>query len=170
MEKTLKDEIQGILDNSKEFFCAYKGLSPMLFAICKGQKRAILLDFDLAKNKKAFVSKITDLIETGELTEYVLAIEAWMLREDASLGVQESLRECVSISKHPNRREILMVQYCSPTEEIIFINEIKRETGEHSVLDKATCGEWERLDQSKECLGSVGLMQSLFKKGRAGWN
>ena len=135
-------------------------MNGLMFKI--GKKKFIALNFDLKKHKQMFVDKLLSFISQGKLTEYILVIEAWMLKEKQDENIDKIMREYDSLQSHPQRREVLMVQYCNPIEEIHFISEIQRGTNPVSL------SEWEKLDFSKS--HSQGRMQSLFKKGRAGWN
>lgn len=163
MSYLLKDDIQKILDMAVENFNADGALSPVLLGVFEGEKKIIALNFDLGKHKQAFVSKLISLIEQGKLTEYIFLFEAWMVKEDNKTDINKVLQDYGSLQSHPERTEILMVQYCNPVEEIHFISEVQR--GINPVL-----GEWQRLDLSNSNSQNQGRMQSLFRKGRIRWN
>jgi hypothetical protein len=107
----------------------------------KAEKKIIALDFDLGKHKQAFVEKLLSLIHQGKLTECIFILKRGWLNRTAK---QKSIRFCETMklcSSHPERTEVLMVQYCNPVEEIHFISEV-----EHGI--KPVLGEWQRLDLS----------------------
>mgnify|MGYP006274405361 CR=1 FL=1 len=159
----LKDDVHKILDMAVENFNADGALSPVLLGVFEGEKKIIALDFDLGKHKQAFVEKLLSLIHQGKLTEYIFIFEAWMVKQDSKTEINKVLRNYETLQSHPERTEVLMVQYCNPVEEIHFISEVERGI-------KPVLGEWQRLDLSNCNSQNEGRMQSLFKKGRIGWN
>lgn len=162
MSCLLKDDVQKILDMAVVNFQNDGILAPVLLGVFEGKKKLIALNFDLKENKELFVGTLLNLIEQGKLTEYILVIEAWMVKDNQGKEIDKIIKQHNSLQSHPQRREVLMVQYCTPIEEIHFISEIQRGTNPVSL------SEWEKLELSNSY--SQGRMQSLFKKGRAVWN
>lgn len=154
----LKDEIEKICEYAMDSFSHEGSIAPVLFGIFEGEKKMILLDFDVSKHKQVFADKIKSLISQGKLTEYILICEAWILRQNANEPLPNN-----GLKDHPKRQETILVQYCHPTEEIHFLCPIIR-----GIDNQYTFGEWEKLDVRSDV--GRGRFQSLFAKGRAEWN
>ena len=162
----LFDEIERIKNFTEELFTKDGRIQPILFGIFEGEKKIILLNFDVASNKTAFINKLLDLISQGKLTEYVFVAEAWMIKQDKDVDTDAVCNDYGSLKNHPKRQEVIVIQYCHPLQEIQFVCDINRgKDGE------ATLGVWEQLDSLKKNPSTrVGNMQSLFSIGRAEWN
>lgn len=133
-----------------------------------GEPMTKAVKFTNPADKENFRLYILDLIRIDKLKEFVFVSEAWTVkaqRPDLS-DVNEWMAEHGSLANHPDRREIVSVLYCSPTEEIQYTAEINRGT------IPASLGEW-HIERStgRFNLSQLGTrFQGLFAQGTAGQN
>jgi hypothetical protein len=164
----LKNDLEKILDMVKNNFENDGFISPALIGNFQGTKKVIMLDFDLNEKKQSFTDNLKKLISRGDLQEYALITEAWSLKtlaENKDLA-NSWIDQNGSLASHPQRQEIILVQYSSPEGEIHFMCDIIRG------INEVNLGDWDKIEMKADPINvaSSGIMQSLFSKGRAEWN
>jgi len=164
----LKNDLKRILDMVKNNFENDGFISPVFIGNFQGTKKVVMIDFDLNENKQSFTDNIKMLISQGKLQEYAFIMEAWSLKTpvENKESVNCWMDQNGSLASHPQRQEVILVQYSNPEGEIHFMCDIIRG------INEVTLGDWDKIEAKANpiSLASSGIMQSLFSKGRAEWN
>lgn len=122
-----------------------------------------------AADKDRTAREIKELIRSGDLKEYVFIAESWVVSASEPGAVRDAkgfLRDNGSLENHPGRTEALILMYSSPTKEISFKSDIRRD-GESVSLRG-----WEDMGKMGGRSNSVteGRMQNLFEIAKAETN
>jgi hypothetical protein len=164
----IKDHIEHIKNSARKNFEDSGSIVPVFISEIDGDKVVMPLFWSGPEDKEAFSIQLQSWIANGSINEYVMVCEAWAVKQQNNevTSAREWMRENGSLERHPERSEMVMVQYCSPKEEIDCFAEISR-NDEGVVL-----GAWEETRRSVgisvDSLGS--RFKGLFAKSTAGLN
>jgi hypothetical protein len=161
----MKDSLIIFTEGAKVNFQVYGYLVPVFAGVLDGEPQMFAVSWEDRAQKEAFAQKIKTWIAENRLTEYVMVVEAWTA--PAMESVQEWMKTHESLENHPERKEIVLVQYCSPDEEIWFTADIIRGT-----ISVPMIGKWEKFHRKVKYSRDdfSARFQGLFLKGKAGQN
>lgn len=168
----LKDQIEHLKEAARTNFLATGSLLPVFISDMGNSFSIMPLFWSGPEDKEAFSQQLQHWISSGQLTEYIMISEAWALKKDKKdsiSNVNEWMRENGSLEKHPERGEVVMLQYCSSAEEIDIFAEIKREDGALEL------GDWETTTReikpsSINPVDFVSRFTGMFVKSNSGLN
>ena len=167
----LRDQLEYIKGAAEKNFISSGNLMPVFISDLGGGFSIMPLMWHDASDKENFSAHLKNWISNGEVTEYIMVAEAWALKKDVKESVSEVndwIRENGSLEKHPERTEVIMIQYCSASEETDIFCEIKRD-GENVSL-----GEWfTRVNRNSMKVNPMGLSSrfgNVFAKSSANLN
>ena len=119
-------------------------------------------------DKMESIESLKEMIASGDLREYVLIAEAWLVEKQLPSSIKDvtdHLGEMGSLEDHPDRKESLIIEYASFKTSKSYVADIRRDD------DKVTLGDWETWDENYSLGGLVyGKMQNLFELSKAGLN
>ena len=134
----LKDCIENVKKAAKNNFLSNGYLTPVFISDFSGTNTIMPLFFRGPEDKEEFSNQLQHWIANGQVKEYIMVNESWYLKESSdNSSYREWIKTHGSLEHHPNRKEAIMIQYCSPSEEISLIAEIKRDA------KAAELGDWE---------------------------
>jgi len=155
MASLMLENIESIKVKTRTMFLENDNSHPPLFMLNTDKGIGLMPCFwKDSSDKKRTSDLIKQLIAEGSLQELIFVAEAWV-------------SECASIKEFREgkrkRKEVLMVQYQSPNENLLFSADILRDG------EDVTLGEWVRIDEGSEPKSGVaiGLFDSLFARGKA---
>jgi len=161
----MKDSLVVFLEGAKANFKLFGYLTPVFAATIDGEPQIMGVAWNDFAEKELFVNKIKQLISENRLTEFILVAEAWAADTDDFAKTVEHLCEKGSLESWPGRREMVIVTYCSPTEEIDCTADIIRGT-------ISSLGEWKQLERQVKFNSTdfSSRFQGLFLKSKAEQN
>jgi hypothetical protein len=104
-----------------------------------------------------------DKIQKGAVKEYIFVAESWCVETDK----EENYKDYGSISKHPLKKEIMLMQYSSPKDEVLYKAAIIRSD------DEVSLGEWETFSTrsiDKFASNNTGRFNDMFGKAMSEFN
>lgn len=120
------------------------------------------------EEKLESIESLKKMIEGGDLMEYILIAEAWIVEKQLPSSIKsvtDHIGEMGSLEDYPERKESLIIEYASFKTNKSYVAEIHRED------DKVTLGDWITWEKSHSLSGLVyGKMQNLFELSKAGLN
>ena len=165
----IKDHLEYIKGAARKNFENSGCIVPVFISEIDGEKVIMPLYWNGPEDKEAFAMQLQNWIASGSISEYVMVCEAWVVKSKKEDGVSDArdwIRNKGSLESHPERSEMVMIQYSSPKEEIDSFAEIIRDG------DSATLSGWEDTHRvvgvSLDVLGS--RFKGLFAKSTAGLN
>ena len=161
----LKTLIEAFLQGAEQNIKSDGKILPIFVFIHKDQVCMQPLIFENNQDKEDFSAYVKKLIEQDKISEYIMLTEAWTVHEKNLIETQEWMRKNGSLQNHPNRKEMVILQYSSVQEEISYTAEIIR--GTIVSLDKWNATQ-NTLGFKPEHLST--RFQGLFIKGKAGLN
>lgn len=164
---TMKDSLVVFIEGAKVNFKLYGYLTPVFAAVLDGEPQIMGVIWSSPAEKEIFAKKVQQWISENRLTEFIMVAEAWVADVNDLSQATEHLREKGSLESWPNRREIVIVTYCSPHEEIECTADIIRGTIGLPILSN-----WQQVEkQVKFNLTDFSArFQGMFLKGKAGQN
>jgi len=165
----MKESLVVFTEGARVNFKVYGYLVPIFAGLLDGEPQIFGVAWEDAAQKDAFALKVRDWIATDRLKEYIMVVEAWTAntswRDQAK--VLQWLETHGSLQNWPDRSEVVMVIYCSPTEEIQYTADIIR-----GRIPVPIIGEWKISHrQVKFNLEDFTTrFQGLFLKSKAGQN
>lgn len=167
MNSTMKDSLVVFLEGAKVNFKLFGHLIPVFAAVLDGEPQIMGVVWSDASEKEIFAEKVKQWITEGRLTEYIMVVEAWAADTSDLSEVRQHLSKKGSLESWPGRREVVIVTYFSPSEEIECTADINRGT-----IGLPTLGEWSRVERkvSLNPLDFSARFQGLFLKGKAQQN
>lgn len=164
----MKESLVVFTEGARVNFKVYGYLLPIFAGVLDGEPQIFGVVWSSPAEKDAFAKKVQSWIADGRLTEYIMVVEAWTanIAEGDQQKVRDWLREHGSLESWPDRSEVVMVTYCSPSEEIEYTADIIRGTIPPMI------GEW-RVNNRKVRFNHEEFsarFQGLFLKGKAGQN
>lgn len=164
----LKEQIEFVKNAARSNFLTSGSLVPVFIAEVDGEKTIMPLFWKGPEDKEAFSNQLKQWISDGDVTEYIMVNEAWILKEGPdSSSVREWLQAHGSLENHPDRTEGVMIQYCSPTEEICYFADIIRND------DNSELGEWHTDSRKLKDINPFNIssrFNGLFSKSSAELN
>lgn len=165
----LKDSLAVFTEGARVNFKIHGHLLPVFAGMLDGEPRIFGIVWEDAAQKEAFADQVRDWIATDRLKEYIMVVEAWTanIQEGEQNKVRDWLKSHGSLQNWPDRREVVMVLYCSPTEEIEYTADIIR-----GRMPLPMIGEW-KISQRKVKFNVEDFttrFQGLFLKSKAGQN
>lgn len=118
------------------------------------------------RDKDKVMSDMKARIQDGSVKEYVFVAESWSLEAEKD-GVEKAFNEYGSVADHPLRKEIMLMQYSSAKDEILYKADIIRSGGNVSL------GEWETFSTKsadKKASTNSGRFNDMFGKAMAEFN
>lgn len=169
---SLKDSLKVFTTGAEANFKLHGYLTPVFAGNFDGEIKIFSIKMENVEQKEEFAKQVSDWIANGHLTkghltEYVMVCEAWFAKvhNDDVNDVSDWLKKEGSLQNYPNRKEVAVVSYCSPKEEIEFTADIIR-----GIVP--SLGNWEtnqrKVDYKIENLTT--RFQNLFLKGKSGQN
>jgi hypothetical protein len=165
----LKDNLEHLKRAAAMNFEIHGELMPIFITEFDGKPTMMPLYWSGPEDKNAFSEQLHYWISSGSITEYVMVTESWVLKQKDS--DPSSYRDWIathgSLENHPDRGEMIMIQYSSPSEEIMYCAEITRDG------DNATLGEWvidSRNARNVNPANMSGRFAGMFAKSAAGLN
>lgn len=134
----MKDSIPVFIEGAKVNFRLYGHLTPVFAAVIDGQPQILGVSWSNSQDKDAFAKQIQNWIAENRLTEFIMVVEAWAATN--SDNVQEHFQKHGTIQDFPDRKEIVIVRYCSANEEIDYTTDIIRGTIPH-------LGDWHKIER-----------------------
>lgn len=167
MTSTMKDSLVVFLEGAKVNFRLFGHLVPVFAAVLDGEPQIMGVVWTDPSEKEAFAQKVQQWISEGRLTEFIMVAEAWTADATDLSAVRDYLSEKGSLESWPGRREVVMVTYCGPSEEIECTAEINRGT-----IGLPTLGDWSQVSRrvSYNPLDFSARFQGMFLKGKAQHN
>jgi hypothetical protein len=168
----LKDQIEHLKEAARTNFLSTGSLLPVFISNMGNSFNIMPLFWGGPEDKEAFSKQLQHWISSGQLTEYIMISEAWALKrqkEDPLSNVTDWMRENGSLENHPDRGEVVMLQYCSPAEELDIFAEINR------IDDVLELGDWqtnvrEVKTSSVNPVDFVSRFNGMFVRSNAGLN
>lgn len=165
----LKESLVVFTEGARVNFKTHGHLLPIFAGLLDGEPQIFGVAWESPSDKEVFARKVCDWIAANRLKEYILVVEAWAvnIQESEQSKVQEWLKTHGSLQNWPNRSEMVMVLYCSATEEIEYTADIIRGT-----ISSPMIGEW-KVNHRKLKFNSTDFttrFQGLFLKSKAGQN
>ena len=166
----LKDSLVIFTEGAKTNFKLHGYLLPVFAGVLDNVPRMFPVVWEKPDEKEAFAQKIQQWIAAGRLREFVMVSEAWAANiQDGEQGkVQEWLNTHGSLETWPDRKEVVIVQYCSSDEEIEYTADIIR-----GIIPYATkLSEW-NINIREVKFNSHDFntrFQGLFLRSKAGQN
>jgi hypothetical protein len=142
------------------------GEHPPVFFTSDGKKKieAKPVFFANDRDKDEVMASMKVKIQDGSVKEYVFVAESWCVETDK----EETYKDYGSISKHPLKKEIMLMQYSSHKEEVLYKAAIIRSKG-----DKVSLGEWETFSTKsidKFASNNTGRFNDMFGKAMSEFN
>lgn len=164
----LKDSLAVFIEGAKVNFKLHGHLVPVFAGVLDGEPRIFGTAWEDASQKEEFAVRVRDWIAAGRLKEYIMVVEAWTanIQEDEQIKVRDWLKTHGSLKNWPDRSEVVMVLYCSASEETEYTADIIR--GRITPV----IGEW-KFSQRKVNFSFENFntrFQGLFLKSKAGQN
>lgn len=163
----LREQLENIKNAARKNFEKTGSLLPVFISEIDGNKVIMPLYWSGPEDKQAFSIQLQSWIANGSIHEYIMICESWVVKQKEEIAdAREWIREKGSLETHPERFEMVMIQYSSPKEEIDCMAEISR-NGDSVILQ-----EWEETHRSVEIsVESLGSrFKGLFAKSVAGLN
>lgn len=141
-------------------------VAPMFFLSDGKEVRILPVSFSNNDDKDQIMRGIKHLIQTGKISEYLFISESWTVALNKDESVQKQYDEYGSLADHPQREEILFMQYSSMSEEVLYKANIIRDG------DKVSLGEWEIFGSTKkeDKVNFAGRFSNMFEKSMAAFN
>jgi len=141
-------------------------VAPMFFLSDGKEVKILPVSFSNNDDKDQIMRGIKHLIQVGKISEYLFISESWTVSLKKDESVQKQYDEYGSLADHPQREEILFMQYSSMSEEVLHKANIIREG------DKASLGKWEIFGSTKkeEKVNFAGRFSNMFEKSMAAFN
>ena len=122
----IKDSLSDFVEKAKANFKKDGFLTPIFSAMIDGKPLIMIMPVSSQQEKEEFSLKIQHLISKDRLTEYIMIYEAWAANIQNNLDdVRNWIATKGSLESWPDRKEIVMILYCSATEEIKYTADIK---------------------------------------------
>lgn len=132
----LKEELENIKKAAATNFDNFGRITPVFISEMNGEKVIMPLFWNGPDDKDTFVNMLQGWIASGEVTEYIMVSEAWVVKQLAELSdARDWLKEEGSLQNHPERTEAILIQYASPREEIDMMCDIVRDGEDASLSD-----------------------------------
>jgi len=168
-KKMLKDNLDHLKRAAETNFKISGQLLPVFITEFNGQPTMMPLYWSGPEDKNHFSEQLNHWISTGAITEYVMITESWVLKQKDydSSSYRDWIATHGSLENHPDRTEMVMIQYSSSSEEILYCADINRDG------DNATLGEWVvdvRKTKIVNPANMSGRFSGLFAKSAAGLN
>jgi len=168
----LKDQIEHLKEAARTNFLNTGSLLPVFISDIGNSFNIMPLFWSGPEDKEVFSQQLRHWISSGQVTEYIMISEAWALKKeekDSISNVTAWMRENGSLEKHPDRGEVVMIQYCSSAEEIDIFAEIKREDGSLEL------GDWEVTTRDVKAssinpVDFISRFNGVFAKSNASLN
>ena len=143
-----------------------RGVHPPIFFTSDGGAhiKTEQVDFTSNDDKDEVMENMRRRIQDGTVKEYLFIAESWIL-ESTDIN---ALKKHGSVGGHPDRKEIMLMQYSSAKEEILYKAYITRPRGSKPVL-----GEWDDFcmkDAKKDETGRTGRFNDMFGKAMSEFN
>lgn len=167
----LKDNLSKLKDAARFNFMATGSLMPVFISDMSGGFTIMPLFWQNAEDKENFSNQLKTWITNGHVKEYVIIAESWVLKsseKDPISSASDWISEHGSLQFHPERTEAIMIQYCSPTEEIDIFAEIKRDGDDFQLGDWQTNSREIKVSKIDPTLSS--RFNDLFAKGSSSLN
>jgi hypothetical protein len=150
--------IKAIFENS--------GVHPPIFFTSDGGDHIKTEQVFFASNddKDEVMEHMRRRIQDGTVKEYLFIAESWILE---STDVN-ALKKYGSVAEHPARKEIMLMQYSSAKEEILYKAYITRGRDSKPVL-----GEWDDFcmkEAKKDETGRTGRFNDMFGRAMSEFN
>lgn len=141
-------------------------VAPMFFLSDGKEVKILPVSFSNNDDKDKLMQGIKHLIQVGKINEYLFISESWTVSLKKDESVQKQYEEYGSLADHPQREEILFMQYSSMSEEVLYKANIIREG------DKASLGKWEVFGSTRkeEKVNFAGRFSNMFEKSMAAFN
>lgn len=141
-------------------------IAPMFFLSDGKEVKILPVTFSNNDDKDKLMQVIKHLIQIGKINEYLFISESWTVSLKKDESVQKQYDEYGSLADHPQREEILFMQYSSMSEEVLHKANIIREG------DKASLGKWEIFGSTRkeEKVNFAGRFSNMFEKSMAAFN
>ena len=140
------------------------GEHPPVFFTSDGKKvEAEPVFFASDSDKDAVMASMKDKIQKGAVKEYIFVAESWCVETDK----EANYKDYGSISKHPLKKEIMLMQYSSPKDEVLYKAAIIRSD------DEVSLGEWETFSTrsiDKFASNNTGRFNDMFGKAMSEFN
>jgi hypothetical protein len=150
------EHLDSICEKTRHIFNEAKEHPPLFMLNMKNGIALLPCLWSKKEDKEIYVKGIKQKIANNEINEFIFIAEAWTKSCKTYSEVNEEYRKHGSLEFAEGKREILMVQYQSFNESVMFIAEINRDG------DEVTLGEWEKIESyNKEAL-SLGLFDNMF--------
>ena len=167
---SIKDSLVVFTEGARVNFRLYGYILPVFAGLLDNEPQIFPVIWENLEAKESFAKQIYDWIASNRLKEFILVSEVWtaLIQEVDRSKVQDWLKTHGSLENWPARKEMVMVQYCSPREEIEYTAEIIRGIVPHAT----TLGEW-KINTQKVELNSEDFstrFQGLFFRSKAGQN
>lgn len=163
----LKDSLAAFTEGARVNFDTYGYLLPVFAGVIDGKTKILGISLESVSHKEAFAHQIQNLIADDRLREYIMVVECWVVdtQKNEQSKVREWLKVHGSLENYPDRREVIMVSYSSPTEEIQYTAGIIR--GRIPLIE-----EWNVNHRNVKFNHDdfTARFQSLFLKSKAGQN
>jgi hypothetical protein len=165
----LKESLVVFTEGARVNFKVYGHLVPVFAGMLDGEPQIFGVVWEDAAQKEAFARQVRDWIAADRLKEYIMVVEAWTanIPEGDQHKVRDWLKSHGTLQNWPDRSEVVMVLYCSPTEEIEYTADIIR-----GRIPAPMIGEW-KISQRKVKFNHEDFttrFQGLFLKSKAGQN
>lgn len=125
-ETPVKDSLDVFVQGARINFEMWGKVLPVFGCNIDGEPMTLPVRFQTPDDKEKFRQKIIDLISKNKLKEFVFVSEAWTVTTKNFDDVNNWMSEHGSLAVHPDKKEIVSVLYCSPSEEIQYIAAINR--------------------------------------------
>lgn len=141
-------------------------IAPMFFLSDGKEVKILPVIFNNNDDKDKLMQIIKHLIQIGKINEYLFISESWTVSLKKDESVQKQYDEYGSLADHPQREEILFMQYSSMSEEVLHKANIIREG------DKASLGKWEIFGSTRKeyKVNFAGRFSNMFEKSMAAFN
>lgn len=162
----LKEELENIKKAATANFNNFGHITPVFISEMKGEKIIMPLFWNGPEDKDAFASMLQSWIANGEVTEYIMVSEAWVVKQLKEMSnAREWLKEEGSLQNHPERTEAILIQYASHKEEIDLMSDIIRDG------DDASLSEWIYNHRNNDIMETFGSrFVGMFSKSSASLN
>ena len=158
----LKDNLQAVLTMAEKNFQLFGNLATVFLLMVENEVVVEQVCFRTIQDKEDFSNKLKTLISQRRLTEFIMITEAWCA--DARTVQREEYKG--SLEHYHGRKEIAIVSYYSPKEEIDFTADIIRDT-------IPSLSKWIRTE--RQILSAASIVhnprfQNLFLKSKVSEN
>lgn len=159
---SMKDSLEVFLEGARVNFRLFGKLIPVFAGMLDGEPQIMSVVWENGADKQKFADQVQNWIRCERLTEFIMVVEAWA----APASSLTYFKQHGTLETAPDRTEIVIVTYTSPSEEIQCTAEIIRGT------IGAELGPWQRSDRKTQFnLDDFSTkFQGLFLKGKAEQN